>query len=670
MDTRARWMQYGIKIRWLVLLTVALWGLVGAHRVTHFSPRALGAVLLLGVLFNGVAALLTRRGYTLSLALPSLLVDLCIVAFAVQHSGGLESPLFFLYVVPLFAAAMVYRLVGFVAILLLTMLLHVVTASPDAFLSASARTFLLFQCLFFALVGLLLLRLTGDRVLTETELAGMDNVGRALADREDRLTAVPRVLHMAGETAGADLVAVYRYDREADSFTPWSPAGGDAPNLGPEARALAKRTVATGETQVVHWQHEPLGGSAPPVMVACVPIGSEDAPTGVLVAATSDRLRLFSRQAVTFLKLIAGEMALLFRESALEDSLAVQQSTIATLLAHLDSAVLVADAHGDVLAANQAAATLLSLHPETVTGKPLATSVAQPEIAEHLARAVEKRTAVTAEVSFHDPQDLTIRVDASPIEDAGKTLLGYVAVFTNITERRRLESLKSEFVAALSHELRTPLTSIKAYTATLLRGSGFDEDTRREFLSIINTQCDRLTELINDLLDVSNIDSGKSLELHWSEVPLKELIEDEVARQRRLTDRHSFVVDVDPALGQVWADPHRLRQILTNLLSNATKYSPDGGEIRVRAVPESDWTRIEVVDHGMGIPPQYHQTIFDRFFQVDGSTTRRVGGSGTGLYLVKHLVEAHGGSVAVESTPGEGSTFTVRLPKTPPKQTG
>lgn len=663
-------MQYGIKMRWLVLLVVALWGLVGAQRVTSLDPRAVGAVVLLGVLFNTVAALLARRGFTMSLTLPSLLVDLLIIAYAVQHSGGLESPLFFLYVVPLFAAAMMYRLVGFVGVLALTMLVHVVTASPDTFVSGGARAYLLFQCLFFALVGLLLLRLTGDRVLTETELAGMEQVGRTLGNRTDRLTTVPEVLRTAGETAGAELMAVYQYDRGEGRFVPWSPAGDDIPELGPEARAAADRAVQTNETQVVQWTREPLGALETPAMIACVPIGPAEAPAGVLVAATADRLRLFTSQAITFLKLIAGEMALLFRESALEDSLTVTQRTIATLLAHLDSAVLVADARGNVLAVNKAAATLMNLEQDAVLGKPLAAAVAQPEVTSLLARVVDKGQSVNEEVRLGGGQDLTIRVDASPIEDARKALLGYVAVFTNITERRRLESLKSEFVAALSHELRTPLTSIKAYTATLLRDTDFDEETRREFLSVINTQCDRLTALINDLLDVSNIDSGKSLELNWAEVGLEELVQEEVGRQRRLTDRHTFVVDIAPDAARMWADPHRLRQILTNLLSNATKYSPDGGEILVRAVADSEWTRIDVVDHGMGIAPQYHQTIFDRFFQVDGSTTRRVGGSGTGLYLVKHLAEAHGGSVSVESVPGEGSAFTVRLPRTPPKRTG
>ena len=151
---------------------------------------------------------------------------------------------------------------------------------------------------------------------------------------------------------------------------------------------------------------------------------------------------------------------------------------------------------------------------------------------------------------------------------------------------------------------------------------------------------------------------------------LEELLTKAIDGQRGLTDRHSFSVTVGPEAGVVRADAHRLQQTLTNLLSNAVKYSPDGGEIHVRASAVANTVDIAVADQGMGIAPEHHEAIFDQFFQVDGSTTRRVGGSGTGLYLLKHLVAAHGGTVSVESALGQGSTFTVHLPRNGPAEGG
>jgi len=671
MDTRSPWTDYAIKLRWLTLLTIGLWGLLCPRWVEYSVPTALGALVLLGALYNAVVWMLGRRGFTFSLTLPALLVDMILVAVAVQNSGGAHSPLFFLYLAPLVFAAMLYSLVGFATVLAATALLHVTTATALSGDFASAHALLLFHCLFFAFAGLLLLRVAGERLLGESELQGMENVARAFAARRDRLTAVPEVLRAAAEAAGAAWVGVFTATPQTGVLQCWPEDASEAFPLGSRATELAGAVVQSGEAAVVRWTDEPLGPVARPQRVACIPLGPRGAAKGVLLAATASSFQPLSPKGVGLLKLIAGELSLLVAEqdeSALVQSLSAQSRMVDTLLRHLDSAVLVADLTGRIAAVNPAVARLLRVNPEGLRGRPMHEAVPHKGVARLLERVVDSRVPESSEVVLGADEELTVRVDASPVLTDETGLLGYVVVFTNVTELRRLDSMKSQFVAALSHELRTPLTSIKAYTATLLRDVEFDPDTQREFLAIVNTQCDRLTELINDLLDVSNLDAGKSLELDLTEVRLKELLTKVIDGQRGLTDRHSFSVTVNPDACAVRADAHRLQQVLTNLLSNAVKYSPEGGEIRLYASAVGDTVNIEVTDQGMGIDPSYQEAIFDRFFQVDGSTTRRVGGSGTGLYLLKHLVRAHGGTVSVESALGEGSTFTVHLPRNGPAE--
>jgi signal transduction histidine kinase len=230
--------------------------------------------------------------------------------------------------------------------------------------------------------------------------------------------------------------------------------------------------------------------------------------------------------------------------------------------------------------------------------------------------------------------------------------------------------MKTAFVSTVSHELRTPLTSIKGFISTLLAdedGDYYDQETQREFYHIIDMECDRLTRLISDLLNVSRIESGHALDLNPKPVNLAQLIEKVVTVQRSYTDKHEFVVDIGPGLPLIVADEDKVDQILTNLTNNAIKYSPRGGRIKISAAANGGAARVSISDEGMGIPKEHLPKVFDRFHRVDNRDTREVGGTGIGLYLVKHLVEAHGGRIWVESEVGKGSVFTFDLPKCPPQ---
>jgi len=228
--------------------------------------------------------------------------------------------------------------------------------------------------------------------------------------------------------------------------------------------------------------------------------------------------------------------------------------------------------------------------------------------------------------------------------------------------------MKTAFVSTVSHELRTPLTSIKGFISTLLQDTEgyFDDEMRLEFYQIIDTECDRLRRLIDDLLNVSRIESGRALEMNWSLFEPLGVIEKVIQAQRSYTDRHKFILDFDGEVPKILGDPDKFDQILTNLLSNAVKYS-SGGEIRIAVDTSHETMKLSISDQGIGIPKDKLPRIFEKFERVDNRDTRQAGGTGIGLFLVKHLVELHEGKIEVTSEVGTGSVFTVFLPLRPPK---
>ena len=253
---------------------------------------------------------------------------------------------------------------------------------------------------------------------------------------------------------------------------------------------------------------------------------------------------------------------------------------------------------------------------------------------------------------------------ATVTSEDGKQL-GVVAIVNDVTEMRNIDKMKSSFVAMASHELRTPLTAIKGFVRTLLDGEEyFSSADRHEFHTIIDTECDRLRRLIDDLLNTARIESGESLKPNYTRFELLPLVEKVVMIQKAAVTKHQLILDVQNDLpATIIGDEDKLDQILTNLLNNAIKYSPNGGEIKVTVKNEGEALLFGVQDHGLGIPKDHLTKVFDRFHRVNNEDNRKIYGTGLGLYLVQHLVEqVHLGKVWVESEVGVGSTFWFRIP--------
>jgi PAS domain S-box-containing protein len=261
------------------------------------------------------------------------------------------------------------------------------------------------------------------------------------------------------------------------------------------------------------------------------------------------------------------------------------------------------------------------------------------------------------------PQERQLELISTPVRSDG-VFQGRLYGFRDVTQERELDRMKTEFVSQVSHELRTPLTAIKGFTDLLLDGdAGELNEEQEEYLQTVKSNADRLVTLINDLLDVARLESGR-FKLNVEPLDLPPVVDLVVVTLRPLIagKDQTIAVDVAPDLPQVLADKDRVVQVLTNLVSNAHKYTQAGGAIRVEVALDGDLVHVAVHDNGMGIAPEDVARLFTRFYRVDSSLTREIGGTGLGLSIVKSIVELHGGTVTVESTPGSGSTFSFTLP--------
>ncbi len=243
-----------------------------------------------------------------------------------------------------------------------------------------------------------------------------------------------------------------------------------------------------------------------------------------------------------------------------------------------------------------------------------------------------------------------------------ESIRGLIGFFHDITEEKRVEAIKRDFVANVSHELRTPLASIKGYAETLLDGAIDDRETLKNFLSVIDKHANRMTALIDDLLILSKLES-QQMPLKLEEVDIKGLIQGVIhGLEKNAKDKGlKLIGDVQKGLPKIMTDKVRLEQVIVNLIDNALKYT-NQGEVRVKACIEGDNLRVDVEDTGTGIPEKDLSRIFERFYRVDKGRSRDLGGTGLGLAIVKHIIQAHNGKIWVQSLPGKGTTFTFTIP--------
>ena len=337
-----------------------------------------------------------------------------------------------------------------------------------------------------------------------------------------------------------------------------------------------------------------------------------------------------------------------------------------SILSNLVSGVVLIDDKGFVDLTNHATERFLSKHTSKIIGKEYS-YVFGPLGIDHLIETViEDNVKRHDEAHIYFPEERILDVHIAPYYSQGWQQRGAIIVMHDITDIRRLEKMRSEFVANVSHELKTPITSVKGFAETLLSGDVPDKETADQFLRIIYDESERLNRLITDLLELSKIEK-QAMPLQITDVNVNEIINNSTqtiskfARDKNIT-LHLPDNSAEPV--HVEADKDRLGQIVLNLVANAVNYTSDNGEIFINVEERTSKVVISVRDTGMGIPEESLDRLFERFYRVDKARSRHSGGTGLGLAIVKHLVESHDGKIFVKSVEGVGSTFTVELPKT------
>jgi two-component system phosphate regulon sensor histidine kinase PhoR len=311
---------------------------------------------------------------------------------------------------------------------------------------------------------------------------------------------------------------------------------------------------------------------------------------------------------------------------------------------------------------NSSVVRIFGLITDAASGKSLIEVFRNAELSVVASEAVSSGKPVSRELELLTPIKGIFRTVASPVFENGRPG-GCVIVAHDITDLRRLESVRKDFVANVSHELRTPLTAVKGCLETLINGGLDDKEHILDFLKTAQHQASRLENLISDLLNLSSIESGKVV-LEKSNVPVSKLLDTVHSGLARAYSTKNIAFNNGiPASLKILADTKKLEQVFINLLDNAAKFTGENGRVTASHEETADGFRFIVEDTGIGIPAKHLTRIFERFYRVDKARSRELGGTGLGLSIVKHLVELHGGRVGVESVEGTGSRFWFTIPR-------
>jgi len=682
----------------------ALWHASGG-RIATPALVVWGVYLLAGLLF--VAAYSRRampRSTADGLAIVSYVIDLLFVTFLVYATGGLTSDLYVLFG-PLALKAAVY----YPVLPVLLVLSYLIAPLYAAALRLSAggwwflldpaflpRYVMLFALMFTAMYMAWLFERRQTHIL---ELAGrldakarvLEETATGLGDRlielrtlQEGVKAINSALALeellrlvvvnASQVLGVAQCVVSLLDEETGDVIPRAASG-----LPPESlrgvrfhpgQGVTGRVVENGRPELIGDVRSETRfvqiGEFPVVSVMCVPLLSDNRPVGALTA-TSRKRNAFQEEDLNLLAAFADQAAIAVKNAALYHRLAEEKQRTEAIIQGLGDGVIVTDAHLNLTLLNPAAAHVLGLTPNSAPDGPLS-SIADAALTGILSGAADAGDQpVMGEIELAGAggdHKRVYHVLATTVRDEANAVRNIVAVLRDITSRKEVEEMKSNFLSVVSHELKTPLHSIKGFVDIILMGkTGHITDTQRDFLTIVKTQTTQLQNQINDLLEFSRLEAGQ-VKLRLEDTSLPDVASAVIeklkpqAQDGQITLASAFG-DGFPAIR---ADRSRLEQVLTNLVDNAIKFTAPGGKVSISGEEHGESVRVAVRDTGIGIPPDALAHVFDRFYQVDGSATRSYRGTGLGLTICKHIVEQHQGRIWVESEQGVGSTFYVELP--------
>ncbi|PLX23941.1 MAG: PAS domain-containing sensor histidine kinase [Ignavibacteria bacterium] len=368
----------------------------------------------------------------------------------------------------------------------------------------------------------------------------------------------------------------------------------------------------------------------------------------------TDELRDLARVMNTMAEQLQDRISVIVQQHSQQDA----------VLSSMIEGVLAFDTEERLININNSAAELLNIDPEKALGRSIQEAVRNVGLQHFVEHALSTDHAIEGYITLVDTKERFLQAHGSTLKDTSDTVIGVLVVLNDVTELRTLENVRKDFVANVSHELKTPITSIKGFVETLLDGAMHDKDDAARFLSIVSKQADRLNAIIEDLLSLSRIEQGSEREeITLVTGSVYDAMVSAVQSCSHDADAKSITLhlDGDEAL-RALMNPPLLEQALVNLIGNAIKYSEESKDVWVSAqLGDKDTVTIMVRDEGCGIEAEHLPRLFERFYRIDKARSRKMGGTGLGLAIVKHIAQAHRGFVEVQSTPGQGSVFTIVL---------
>ncbi|MDD4335280.1 MAG: ATP-binding protein [Desulfotomaculaceae bacterium] len=357
------------------------------------------------------------------------------------------------------------------------------------------------------------------------------------------------------------------------------------------------------------------------------------------------------------------------RLKRITDHLGAERGRLQAIVNGMSDGVIIMDSWGRLILLNSVVEELFRITNEASKGKNIIRVIRNYDLEKILHESLETGKSIKKRIQLSAPDRRVFLVHVIPTDTDGDSN-EVVAILKNVTEKKKYEEMRSEFVANVSHELRTPLTSIRGFAETLLDGGCEDPANAKKFLLIINKEAERLSRLIDDLLRLSKIEQDGFI-ANLEAFAIKDLIKltSEIMHPKAVEKNLTIDLDTPEILPLVHADPDMIRQVLLNLIDNAINYTQAGGTICIRTGIEHGFMKVDVQDNGIGIPPENVARLFERFYRVDKARSREIGGTGLGLSIVKHILEVHKGELQVESKVGKGSTFSFLLPLAETDQT-
>lgn len=373
----------------------------------------------------------------------------------------------------------------------------------------------------------------------------------------------------------------------------------------------------------------------------------------------SERIHIYTKDEIGTLSRMFNLMAYQLEETITKIS--TEKEKLATILANMADGLIALNQDKKIIMINPAAVEIFGAEEGELKGKTMIELNRNQRLTEVVQEVYQTGSKISTEIQLHFPKEVILRTQVAPLISQTDQISGLVLIFTDITELRRLEHLRTEFVGNVSHELKTPLTSIRGYIETLEDMDMTDTALVKRFLGVVNRESERLARLINDLLDLSKLEGKRHHQLlptHLEDV-LANVVD--ILKPEAEKKAIGLKIEIEKDLPRIMGIEEQLNQVAINLIDNAIKYTPKGGQVEVTLNSDSQWVILIVRDNGMGIPKEDLERIFERFYRVDKARTRQMGGTGLGLSIVRHIVKAHAGQIDVVSEVGVGTTFTVKF---------